>query len=343
MLSIQTKTLAQSHGGEETLVLRIELSADDLTRIRFATRPAPLVELKLSLMMLQRPDSTALFGRWRHGLRRRLPGSTRPLWDLLTPYLGPAFLDPVSTDLAGGLEAVRTAPPALVRDGIERVWAGRRDTPPQWLRDLTENDATAWQLVQRGLRDAYDTVLRQSWPEICSLHQAEYLRYALTAAEHGVAAALTSLWPGSRLVDGVWELDAPHHRHVVTAGRGMILLPTFHWTGAPLIGDVSGEPALLVYPAGPGIPVTPTPADHDALAPVLGTTRARALRLLIDPLTTTELAHHLGISPGTASSHATALREAGLITTVRDGRAVHHSRTLLGTALQAGVPDAPMA
>ncbi|GAA1992387.1 winged helix-turn-helix domain-containing protein [Kitasatospora viridis] len=314
-------------------MLRIELSADDLARVRFAARPAPLVELKLALMMLQRPDSAALFGRWRHGLRRRLPDTTRPLWDLLTPYRGPAFLDPVSTDLATGLHEVRTAPPALVRDGIERVWADRRSTPPSWLHDLADGRATAHQLLHRSLRDAYDTVLRESWPEIRSLHQAEYLRYALTAAEHGVAAALTALCPGSRLVDGTWELDAPHHRHLVAAGRGLTLLPTFHWTATPLLGAVPGQPTLLVYPAGPGIPVTPAATDHDPLAPVLGTTRARALRLLADPMTTTDLAHRLGISPGSASTHATALREAGLIATARDGRAVHHTRTALGTAL----------
>jgi DNA-binding transcriptional ArsR family regulator len=327
-------------------VLRIELSADDLARIRFAAQPAPLVELKLALMMLRRADSAALFGRWRHDLRRRLPGSTRPLWDLLNPYGGPAFLDPVDADLAAGLEVVRSAPSDFVRGGIELIWADRGATPPQWLRDLAENDATARQLIQRGLRDAYDTVLRPSWPQVRSRHQAEYLRYALTAAEHGVAAALTSLCPGSRLVDGVWELDTRRDRRVVPAGQGLTLLPTFHWTGAPLFGAVHGAPTLLVYPAGPGIPHTPAPvalaAEHDALAPVLGPTRARALRLLADPLTTTELAHHLGISAGTASTHATALRDAGLIATVREGRAVHHSRTLLGTALQAGAPDVPM-
>jgi DNA-binding transcriptional ArsR family regulator len=340
MLSLQTKTLAGSPLGEETAVLRIELSADDLARIRFATEPAPLVELKLALMMLRRSDSAVLFGRWRHGLQRRLPGSTRPLWDLLNPTSGPAFLDPVVTDLDAGLEAVRSAPSALVRQGVDMIWARRRGTPPPWLRDLTENDATARQLVDRGLRDAYETVLRSSWPQIRSRHQAEYLRYALTAAEHGVAAALLSLCPGSRLVDGVWEIDAPFHRHAVPGGQGLTLLPTFHWPDGPLFGSVHGAPALLVYSAGPGIPLVPAAAaHHDALAPVLGATRARALRLLSDPLTTTELAHELGISLGTASTHAAALRDAGLISTVRDGRAVQHSRTPLGTALQAGAPD----
>ncbi|WP_369389217.1 hypothetical protein AB5J72_17685 [Streptomyces sp. CG1] len=106
-------------------MLRIELSAQDLTRIRFAPQPAPLVELKLALMMLRRPDSEQTFGRWRRGLRQRLPATTRPLWDLLTPYRGPAFLDPLSTDLPTGLETVRSAPTALVRAGVERVWAGR--------------------------------------------------------------------------------------------------------------------------------------------------------------------------------------------------------------------------
>ncbi|MEU6509463.1 hypothetical protein [Streptomyces sp. NPDC046942] len=71
-------------------MLRIELSAQDLARIQFAPQPAPLVELKLSLMMLRRPDSEQTFGRWRRGLRQRLPVTTRALWDLLSSSRGPA-------------------------------------------------------------------------------------------------------------------------------------------------------------------------------------------------------------------------------------------------------------
>lgn len=46
--------------------------------------------------------------------------------------------------------------------------------------------------------------------------------------------------------------------------------------------------------------------------------------------TTTELARRIGVSNATASAHASALRAAGLLTTTRTGRAVHHRRTALG-------------
>ncbi|MGW3201166.1 ArsR family transcriptional regulator [Streptomyces sp. NPDC001118] len=317
-------------------MLCIELSEQDLTRIRFAPQPAPLVELKLALMMLRRPDSEQTFGRWRRGLRQRLPATTRPLWDLLTPYRGPAFLDPLSADLPTGLEAVRSAPTALVRAGVERVWAGRKGPVPPWLTDLVQGEVTSRERLCQALHDAYGAALGASWPRVTAGHKAEFARYALDAAERGVAAALTALCPGSRLADGRWELGAPYQRHVVPAGRGLMLLPTFHWTMAPLVADHGDQPLLVVYPAGPGLPIVPAAAGEDALAPVLGSTRAHTLRLLTVPLSTSELAGRLGISAGAASVHAAALREAGLIDTARNGRAVRHELTALGALLAGG-------
>ncbi|MEZ0091900.1 winged helix-turn-helix domain-containing protein [Streptacidiphilus sp. EB129] len=320
-------------------MLRIQFSADDLARVRFAPQPAPLVELKLALMMLRRPDSAVLFGRWRRGMGRHLPSTTQPLWDLVSAYLGPAFIDPVSADLESGLDAVRAAPPALVRAGVDRIRAARGRTAAPWLGDLVDGDDQAWGRLGSALRDAYTTLLAPSWSTVADEHRAEFAGYALTAAAFGVAHTLPTLWPNSRLAEGVWELDAPYQRHVDLAGRGLLLLPTFHWTAVPLVADLHGlpgvahQPVLLVYPAGPGLPPRPATANGDTLTPVLGATRARALRLLAAPLSTTELAHCLGISLGSASTHVTALRGAGLVSTERDGRAVRHERTALGTLL----------
>ncbi|WBO65420.1 winged helix-turn-helix domain-containing protein [Streptomyces camelliae] len=320
-------------------MLRIELSGQDLALIRFAPQPAPLVELKLSLMMLRRQDSEQTFGRWRRELRQRLPVTTRPLWDLLTPYRGPAFLDPVSPDLPSGLDAVRTMPTSQVRACLEEMWAQRegQEPVPRWLRDLAQGDPATREQLCQSLQDAYQAVLGASWPRVTALHSAEYARYALNTAEHGVVGALTRLCAGSRLVDGVWEIDAPYRRQVASAGRGLLLLPTFHWTCAPLVADKAQDPLLMVYPAGPGMPLMPAAAGEDVLAPVLGNTRAHTLRLLGYPLSTSELAGHLGISLGAASTHAATLRAAGLIDTVRAGRAVRHERTALGTLLTGGV------
>ncbi|MYV69361.1 helix-turn-helix domain-containing protein, partial [Streptomyces sp. SID2131] len=88
--------------------------------------------------------------------------------------------------------------------------------------------------------------------------------------------------------------------------------------------------------AGRGLPLAaPDGAPPgEALAGILGRNRAALLHALSDgPRTTTDLARRLGVSNATASSHTQALRTAGLLTTTRTGRSVHHERTPLGTLL----------
>ena len=318
-------------------MLRIHFSPGDFARVRFLARPAPLVELKLSLMMSRRRDSALLFGRWRRDVGHSLPASTRPLWDLLQPHRGPAFLDPVSGDLEEGLELVRGTPGPVVRSDVATL----EQPPTPWVRALMAQDTHAWDLLDRGLRDAYQSVLATSWSTVRERHAAEFTRFALTSAEHGVGPALAALTAGARLHDAAWHLPASRDRDLHLAGRGLTLLPTFHWTHEPLIGARPDRPLLLVYPAGPGLPpprtATATP-PADALADVLGPSRARILRLLDHPRTTTELAAQAHLSLPTTSSHSAALRRAGLITTTRDGRSVQHTRTDLGRILAEAVP-----
>jgi DNA-binding transcriptional ArsR family regulator len=76
--------------------------------------------------------------------------------------------------------------------------------------------------------------------------------------------------------------------------------------------------------------------DGRALASLLGRTRSAALQAIADGCTTSELAQLIGVSVSAASQHATVLRNAGLITTQRDGKAVVHTLTLLGSSLLNG-------
>ncbi|EMF02493.1 hypothetical protein J7W19_28910 [Streptomyces mobaraensis NBRC 13819 = DSM 40847] len=112
-------------------------------------------------------------------------------------------------------------------------------------------------------------------------------------------------------------------------------LPTFHWTGHPLVADLPDGPLGLTYPAGPGLPLDPAAAEGPAepLTAVLGRTRHDALLPLADEHTTTGLARRLGVGNATASAHAAALRGAGLVASARRGRAVLHRRTALGDLL----------
>ena len=66
---------------------------------------------------------------------------------------------------------------------------------------------------------------------------------------------------------------------------------------------------------------------------LLGRTRAAVLRSLDGGTTTSELAGRLGISVSGASQHASALREAGLVSSRRDRNRMLHSVTDLGDQL----------
>ena len=70
-----------------------------------------------------------------------------------------------------------------------------------------------------------------------------------------------------------------------------------------------------------------------ALDRLIGARRARILFELARPLATQDLAVRLGSSPGGVSDHLHVLREAGLVTTRREGRRVIYSRTALGDEL----------
>ncbi|MEU7018628.1 winged helix-turn-helix domain-containing protein [Streptomyces sp. NPDC046385] len=316
-------------------MLRIHCTADDIAGLRLAPRPAPLQELHAALTTALAPHGAPLFAPWRGRVLRSLPAASEPLADLVPAGRPPTFLDlgAEGDTLAAGFARIRSTSPGTVRSELERVYGTA--PAPRWIRGLHAGEETAWRTVRRAQHAAYETVLAPVWSVVQDLHRDEFARHALAVAEHGVAAALTALAPGSRFHEGVWEWPGAPTRDVRLAGRGLVLLPTFHHPAGPLLQDLPGRPVVLTYPAGPGLPPVPDgPAPRDeALAPVLGRTRAELLRLLAAPHTTTDLARALRVSNATASAHAAALRGAGLVTTRRTGRSVTHERTPLGTLL----------
>ncbi|MEU8825504.1 winged helix-turn-helix domain-containing protein [Streptomyces sp. NPDC048636] len=316
-------------------MIRIHATAADVARVRFAPRPAPLQELNVALAMMCRADGELLFGRWRRRALRGLPAAVQPLGDLVPAAIAPGFLDVFSDDLDEGLASVRATPRALVRAELERVYAPHPRPAPVWLHDLHRGRAGAWQLLRRAQREAFESLVRPVWSQVQDLHRAEFSRHALAVAEHGVGIALAALVPGARWCESGWVIEAPVERDITLGGRGLVLLPTFHWTGGPLLSELPDRPVTLTYPAGPGVPLSPQVAGvgEDALAAVVGRTRVEMLSLLEREHTTTGLARRLRVSNATVSAHAAALRGAGLITTVRAGRAVLHQRTALGSLL----------
>jgi DNA-binding transcriptional ArsR family regulator len=313
-------------------VVRIHLTAGDLLRIRFASKPAPLMEIGVALAALQRPHPA--FSNWRRWATARLPVQARPLLDLIpASALGPVFLDPVTTSLAEGLELVQQAPADLVSRELKRVFAaGPR---PSWVPLLAARDRQTWHDLDCALRLTYRHLLQDDWARACRGFDSELAWRSRLIAELGVQAALSTLHPAISWDGTTMRIHKPAEGDIYPGGAGLTLLPSVLWTGYPTVTTHHDGSTVIVYPA-----LTPLPligeVGQDPLAGLLGQTRAAVLRLACREHTTTELARELGTSAATISGHTKTLRTAGLITTIRAGKAVLHTLTPLGAKLLDG-------
>jgi DNA-binding transcriptional ArsR family regulator len=320
-------------------VLRVHLTVKDLLRTKFASRPAPLVELMLAVATLQRREPA--FAGWRRSAAARLSPAARPLLELIPASAhGPLFLDPITTNLAEGLELVRATPASFVAEELRRVSAARSPTPP-WLRQLAEGDPETWRDLDLALRLAYRDLVEDAWGRVWSGFRSELAWRSRIIAELGVRAALSTLHPRITWNGTVMQIEAPEGLDVYPRGAGMTLLPSPLWPGRPLLAEHADGSTVIIYPA-----ITPLPlideATPDPLAGLLGQTRAAILKSAFQERTTTELARELNVSAATVSGHTKTLRAAGLIVTRRAGKAVLHSLTPLGDRLLENAARSPL-
>ena len=320
-------------------MLRVHFTTDDLLRTRFAPGPAPLIELELAIAALQRRDP--LFDGWRRGAAARLPSQARMLFELV-PWTGtgPMFLDPVSSGLEDGLDAVLSAPGPLVRSELRRI-CGKGQPITPWIRALHERDSDAWRVLGDALRAGHAALIQVAWPRIWQSFREDVAGRSRAIAESGLMAALETLHPSARWRGDTLEIDAEVALSVRPAGRGVTLLPSAFWTGRPLIGHYPDSSTLIIYGAQRPLPLIDLPDGDAPLADLLGRTRAAILTHAAAPCSTSDLARAMGISTATASEHARTLRSAGLLVSQRAGKAVLHSLTPLGERLLSGSRAAP--
>lgn len=119
-------------------------------------------------------------------------------------------------------------------------------------------------------------------------------------------------------------------------GRGLLLVPSAFAATRPFVSDRHPWLPALIYPAR-GVATLWQQVDTapEALARLIGRTRAAILADLAAPRSTTELSDRLSLSPAAASHHLSTLRDAGLLSTRREGRSVLYVRTALGDTLAA--------
>jgi DNA-binding transcriptional ArsR family regulator len=327
-------------------MLRYEVTADDLLHTRFAL--SPLFELASLLHVLDKQTTRRLPPAWAARLEPvylslRADPAFRAATALHSFNRGPAFLSPppaggLTQTLDDDLAAVRGVPVPQVRKEIAECLAARPCDDEQALAVLGRSDVVA--LLSAALRDAWRALIAPDWPRLRVICERDVLFRAGELGRAGWAAAFAGL-PNVRWRDN--GIDLPRLRRatpVPSDGSGLLLMPSvFIWPGNAAFSEPPW-PRAVIYPArGVGALWEAAPAtDAGALGALIGPSRARVLRALASPASTTHLARDLNLALGATGDHLAVLLRAGLVDRARDGRSVIYRRTPLGDAL-AGADD----
>lgn len=320
-------------------VLRIRFTLDDICNTRIVAGPDPLWEIVGSMHRLQTNDGHDRYADWHRRVRRDVTrGQFGPvLRETLLPLMPraayfPDFLTPPSVgEVGAGIDRILGTPAARMRHELALLERAPGVARP-WIDDLAAGRAEAVRRLGAVLYRWFEVALAPQWDSVVAAVSAERALRASKVLGGGAGQILEDLGPTMTWQAPVLSISGyPTDRELDLKGRGLTLIPAyFVWQTPITLADPDLQPTL-VYPALRGA-VPQDPCERD-LVPLLGRSRLSVLRLTTAGATTSELARRAGISPATASQHATVLRNAGLIASRRHGNLMLHSLTDLGARL----------
>ncbi|HVQ92265.1 MAG TPA: winged helix-turn-helix domain-containing protein [Mycobacteriales bacterium] len=325
-------------------MLRLEAGADDLLHSRFAL--SPLVELDGLIRTLAGLPAPRLSAYRAAALRpayqrlRRDP-AFGALIALYSEQAGPLFLaDPAAPaglaapavrTFAAELAALRATPLDVARREIAECLERRPVADPRH-RAVLRGKAVVAHFAD-ALDAAWYELLAPDWPRLRAIGERDLTHRAGLVSRAGWAAALDSLHPRVRWRAGGLEVGSGARQlSVRLGGAGLLLVPSVHNGPSIAVHTADPGPKAVVYPAR-GTAAAADRTDPAALAALIGHTRARLLRALCTPASTTQLARELDLPVSAVSDHLGTLRRAGLLYRARAGRSVLYTRTTLGTTL----------
>lgn len=322
---------------------RMHFTAEDLARTRVTATLGPLAETMFGMSLLrcttQRPVG---FNDWRKQARASLSVEMKPLSALLPQGTWGVDLWTLTGEaptIAAGIDALLTAPRDRVAAEMEFFSKFARLPPSAW-SVVNENGSGRVELANAAYA-AFQVLVESHWTRVETHLRAERASRGQILLDGGIDRLLATLFPSRiRWRMPVLEVLLPGEADIYLAGRGLALVPSVFVGELPVILEDLSDPMAaprLVFPVGVALPggtvLEESRSGSRALGALVGRTRAAALRVIAGGCTTSQLARHIGVSAAAASQHATILRDAGLITTRRQGGAVWHALTPLGESL----------
>ncbi len=184
------------------------------------------------------------------------------------------------------------------------------------------------------MRWIWTTTLASDWPRRRRVLDADIITRTSRLASHGWAGVFGTLsWRTSWLGDGRLQINGYElPDRDLSQARELDFVPVHGYAGWD--GRDLPHRYMLVYPVSGALAGTgSTHEDADGLARLIGVNRARLLRLVGEPRSTTQLAALTGLPLGAVGNHLRVLLDAGAVLRRRAGREVMYWRTSLGDAL----------
>ncbi|MFC4120223.1 DUF5937 family protein [Nonomuraea zeae] len=294
-----------------------------------------------SARVVKNPSAHAALKPWAERVRRRLADvDWRLLSDLVpVPTISiVGFVCPPPSTSVPDLEvelATMVAMAPLVQEGLD-IWDGPRT---EAIQALHADPAGGLERLAGEIRDYWEAAIAPYWPRIRALLEGDVLYRARLLAEGGLRRMLSDLDAAVTWEEGTLRLPKAVCEGVrPLGGLGLLLVPSvFTWPRVFSITTPPWQPTIRYPPRGVATLWEHRESDPpQALAAVLGRTRARLLASLDQPASTRDLATRLDLSEPGANQHLTALRRAGLATAHRTGRYVLYARTAVAETLLAG-------
>jgi DNA-binding transcriptional ArsR family regulator len=310
----------------------------DLSTVRFAWSPA--WETLLAVRMFIDPRGRPYHQTWHAAMageaaRLHLAPlfAVNPLRGSVPDFLAPPPHQPAPR-FRDQLEEIRATPPEQVTEDLRRCRRTLTGKAQGAVDQMLTDPVAARDLLAGQVQAAWERLVAPFWPRIQAVLDADVAYRSRQLTDHGLRPMLEGIDARITWGDGTVVVDDGMDLMVDLRGRGLVLMPSAYiWPSVAAIVDEPWQPAI-VYPAR-GIAdlwqqAAPPP---DALARLLGRTRALLLARLDRPTSTGTLAAFHGLSPSGTSKHLIALRDAGLITGTRHGHEIRYARTRLGTEL----------